>query len=342
MRNKKQIITILLSVLITLAVVFTVFFGIKLFYNYQNQSSDEAPSTTNPVCADPTTSPKAQSGNKTTIVANQDALKVSIIQLIADPETYDGKLVRVIGVGNLEFEGNYISLNKEDYKYHVGNSIWLELGENAISYEEAAQYNGEYVIVEGVFDKDDCGHLGMFYGSIKNISRYELWDANQSIHCDIIQQTDLTYSFEITDYNGQVLDHADNLPTIPKRQFVSADVLGVVRQAGTGFSTNYARYYDLENSKISETFYYVLDAQNGKVVYADRRDGEYFVVIQDIFDINAFYLEYKLENVSPVAADFVIDGYFNAEGNVCITYLSGDDYTQTNDTIQLQPKEKSE
>ena len=47
--------------------------------------------------------------------ANQYAIDVSMVQLLATPEKYDGKLVRVIGVGNLEFEGNYLSLNKEDH-----------------------------------------------------------------------------------------------------------------------------------------------------------------------------------------------------------------------------------
>ena len=112
--------------------------------------------------------------------ANQYAIDVSMVQLLATPEKYDGKLVRVIGVGNLEFEGNYLSLSKEDHAYGAGNSIWIELGDRAISYEEAKEYNGKYVIVEGFFNKDDRGHFDMFCGSIKDISRYQLWERNDS------------------------------------------------------------------------------------------------------------------------------------------------------------------
>jgi transcriptional regulator with XRE-family HTH domain len=112
--------------------------------------------------------------------ANQYAIDVSMVQLLATPEKYDGKLVRVIGVGNLELEGNYLSLNKEDHAYGAGNSIWIELGDRAISYEEAKEYNGKYVIVEGFFNKDDRGHFDMFCGSIKDISRYQLWERNDS------------------------------------------------------------------------------------------------------------------------------------------------------------------
>jgi len=211
-KNKKQIITIILSVLITLAVVFAVLLGIKIYQDKLVESGYiETPNS-----------------------ANQYAKDVTMIQLIATPEKYDGQLVRVIGVGNLEFEGNCISLSKEDLKYGVGNSIWIELGEKAISYEEAQQYNGEYVIIEGVFDKDDCGHMDMFCGSIKNISRYELWDSYLITHSTITQQANKTYSYEITDYKGRILDYEDNLTREPKRQKVSTDIVGISVQTGTG------------------------------------------------------------------------------------------------------------
>ena len=320
MKNKKLIITITISVLITLAVVFAALFGIKLYIDKLIESGY----------------------SKTPNAANQYAKDVTMIQLIATPEKYDGQLVRVIGISNLEFEGNCISLSKEDLKYGVGNSIWIELSEKAISYEEAQKYNGEYVIVEGIFDRDDCGHMDMFCGSIKNISRYELWDSYLITHSMITQQANKKYSYEITDYKGKILDYEENLTREPKRQIVNTDVVGISVQTGTGLSTNYAKYYDLENGKISKTFYYVLAAEDGYVVYADYRDGEHYIVVQDIFDKEQYYKEYKLENVSPVAADFVVDGYFNTKGNVNITYLSGDDYTETNYTIVILPKGKAE
>lgn len=320
MKNKKLIITIILSVLIILAVAFAVLFGVKIYQNKLVESGyRETPNS-----------------------ANQYAKDVSMIQLIATPEKYDAQFVRVIGVGNLEFERNCISLSQEDLKYGVGNSIGIELGEKAISYEEAQQYNGAYVIIEGFFDKDDCGHMDMFCGSIKNISRYELWDSYLTTHSMITQQMDKTYSYEITDYKGRILDYKDNLTRKPKRQKVSTDVVGISIQTGTGLSTNYAKYYDLENSKISEIFYYVLTAKDGYVVYADYRDDEHYIVVQDIFDKEQYHKEYKLENVSPVAADFVVDGYFNTKGNVIITYLSGEDYTETNYTIVILPKGTAE
>ena len=108
---------------------------------------------------------------------DRNALDVSIIKLIAAPEKYHGRVVRVIGVGNLEFEGCAVYLSRDDYKYRVHkNGLWIELDEKATSYEDAKEFNGKYVIIEGTFDKNDAGHFGMWSGSIKKITRYELWE----------------------------------------------------------------------------------------------------------------------------------------------------------------------
>ena len=317
MKNKKQVITIILSVLITLAVVFAVLFGIKIYQDKLIESGySETPNS-----------------------ANQYAKDVTMIQLIATPEKYDGQLVRVIGVGNLEFEGNCISLSKEDLKYGVGHSIWIELGEKAISYEEAKKFNGEYVIVEGIFDKDDCGHMDMFCGSIKNVSRYDLWDVykyyNPLDMYSITRNDDLTYTYKVVDKNGNVLFSKDNATREPDVEQVNTYILGLKVQAGTGQSTNWAVYCDVENSKVSEAFQYVLMAQGNYVLYANYENGEHSIIVQDIFDKSQYYKKHILANCSPVAGDIVIGAKLNGEGIAIVTYLTGENYTETELTIEF-------
>ena len=317
MKNKKQIITIILSVLITLTVVFAILFGIRIYQNKLVESGySETPNS-----------------------ANHYAKDVTIIQLIATPEKYDGQLVRVIGVGNLEFEGNCISLSKQDLKYGVGHSIWIELGEKAISYEEAKNFNGEYVIVEGIFDKDDCGHMDMFCGSIKNISRYDLWDVykyyNPLDMYSITRNDDLTYTYKVVDKNGNVLFSKDNATREPDVEQVNTYILGLKVQTGTGQSTNWAVYCDVENSKVSETFQYVLMAQGNYVLYANYENGEHSIIVQDIFDKSQYYKKHILANCSPVAGDIVIGAKPNGEEIAIVTYLTGENYTETELTIEF-------
>ena len=116
-------------------------------------------------------------GNKTN-AANHYAEDVSIIELIATPEKYDGKFVRVIGVGHIQTAPNdYLDslyLSKEDYEIHTGNAIRLEISPRAMPREEACIYNGKYVIVEGFFENTN----GMLYkGLIRAISRYDWLDS---------------------------------------------------------------------------------------------------------------------------------------------------------------------
>ena len=103
---------------------------------------------------------------------------VSLIQLISNPIEFDGKLVRVIGYCRLDFEGDALYLHREDYEYVITkNAVWLDIG-NLMS-ASSPNLSNKYVIVEGVFDSTDKGHLGLYSGCIKEIRRLDHWRANQ-------------------------------------------------------------------------------------------------------------------------------------------------------------------
>lgn len=103
-------------------------------------------------------------------------MNVSLVRLLANPEKYDGKEVQVTGVARLEFEGHALYLTKEHYENWITkNALWIDLGYGDLraKAKELAAYNGQYVIIRGVFDKDVTGHMGLFSGAIVDISRYE-------------------------------------------------------------------------------------------------------------------------------------------------------------------------
>lgn len=154
-------------------------------------------------------------------------------------------------------------------------------------------------------------------------------------HVLITQSANFIYSYEIIGHDGHVIERVDDLTREPREQYVSEDVVGVVIQPGTGLSTNYAVYYDLKTGAVSETFHYVLTAKKNYVVCVEHRDGECLLIVQDIFDKEVYYQEHRLENISPVAADCVTDGYFDVHGNVVITCLTGEDYQETPITIDV-------
>jgi hypothetical protein len=104
----------------------------------------------------------------------QQPAEVTLIQLIANPEKFDGKLIRVIGFLRLEFEGNVLYLHREDYENAIlGNGIWVDVTP-ALS-KQSAKLNMSYVLLEGIFSSGDRGHMGMWSGAIKQIRRAEVW-----------------------------------------------------------------------------------------------------------------------------------------------------------------------
>lgn len=151
----------------------------------------------------------------------------------------------------------------------------------------------------------------------------------------LTQDEDNTYSYSFADLNGNILFEKENVVREPKINMVSVNVYELITQTGTGLSTNWAVYCDVENSKTSETFYYVLAAQGDYVVCADYEEGKHFIKVQNIFDKSVYYKTYELKNVSPVAADFALGCEFDGDNNAIITYLTGEEYNETKITIDI-------
>lgn len=97
----------------------------------------------------------------------------SIIELIANPDKFDGKVVRIIGVINIDFESNAIYLTKEHWANSVTtNGVWLTIDKNLADKRKWG--NGRYFLVEGVFHAEDKGHMGLWRGAISDIAVMEL------------------------------------------------------------------------------------------------------------------------------------------------------------------------
>jgi hypothetical protein len=100
---------------------------------------------------------------------------VSIVNLLANPTTYQGKRITVIGCIRMELEGTVLYLHREDYENLIpSNAVWLSFGG---SWPTAAQRSleGRYVIVEGRFDATHHGHFKIYPGALTEISRLEPW-----------------------------------------------------------------------------------------------------------------------------------------------------------------------
>ncbi|WP_445232557.1 hypothetical protein [Duganella rhizosphaerae] len=68
-----------------------------------------------------------------TTTESSELSDVSMIQLIANPQQYDGQPIRLIAFLNLEFEGNALYLHREDFdRSIVSNAVWISLEDHQV------------------------------------------------------------------------------------------------------------------------------------------------------------------------------------------------------------------
>jgi hypothetical protein len=102
-------------------------------------------------------------------------LRVSLIQLIAQPEKFDRKKNRFIGFLKLVHEGTAIYLHQEDCDRGIFyNAVWVSVPRD-MSRQQWNEVNLQYVICEGVFRADYHGHMNMFCAGITEVRRLEIW-----------------------------------------------------------------------------------------------------------------------------------------------------------------------
>lgn len=110
-----------------------------------------------------------------TTLNNSFDKRVSIINLIATPDKFNHKKVRVKGFLNLEFEDNAVYLHKEDSELGIDkNGIWLEIEGGEIDTIHYKTCNKQYVIIEGTFEMNNKGHDSGYSGALTNITRVDL------------------------------------------------------------------------------------------------------------------------------------------------------------------------
>ena len=97
------------------------------------------------------------------------------LKLIAQPEKFDGKSIRLIGFLSIEFEGTALYLHREDFDHGIPlNGVWIDIPSD-MTERQKRDVTLRYVICAGVFSASNHGHMDMFSGAITNIRRLEFW-----------------------------------------------------------------------------------------------------------------------------------------------------------------------
>jgi hypothetical protein len=101
-----------------------------------------------------------------------DSEYVSLVRVIANPERYDEKVITLHGFLSLDFEGTALYLHSEHYERGMGKeAVWLTLDRQTWKAKQGV--HRQYVLITGKFDAQETGHLGLFSGGLRDITRIQ-------------------------------------------------------------------------------------------------------------------------------------------------------------------------
>jgi hypothetical protein len=105
-----------------------------------------------------------------------EPIRCSIVNLLATPLKYDGKLVQIVGYAQIQFEGDSIYLSESDAAHDIlQNGLWLKFSGSTVDRKILGKSGRGYALVVGVFDARETGHMGLWPGGIVQITRFEPW-----------------------------------------------------------------------------------------------------------------------------------------------------------------------
>lgn len=112
-------------------------------------------------------------------------MNVSLVQLIATPEKFDGKLVFVFGFLEMNREGDLLFLHQSDSEHALlSNAIWVRRTEEM--GKDRAKLNMKYVKVVGTFRAGFKEQLGIPSNGIPDVKGVTMWsdpsNPRQALH----------------------------------------------------------------------------------------------------------------------------------------------------------------
>jgi len=162
----------------------------------------------------------------------------------------------------------------------------------------------------------------------------EIIDEND--YYTVVYNGDFTYSYEIRDKSGNILLSDNSEKEEPHINMMDENTVKLWIQRGTGLATRFTTYYNIEKGTVSDEFLYVLTEFDKNTVYVQYRENEHYVIIQNIFDKNEFYKEFKISDASPIA-DAITNAKISEDDKILtVTYHTGEDCLETKMLIALK------
>lgn len=130
------------------------------------------------------------------------------------------------------------------------------------------------------------------------------------------------YSYEITDKSGKELESAICAKQ-PRVAVINDDLLGVRFYVN---DKTFCRYYDLKNSRVSDSFFNAF-WDDGKLVAYHDYDNGHRMTVRDMFDDNGYFYECDL-NIQALSITVTACEQDEGSGDLTVKYTYGDSGTE--------------
>lgn len=137
------------------------------------------------------------------------------------------------------------------------------------------------------------------------------------------ENQDGTYSYAVHQRGGGTLYAVETARRPVSFEVANEDVLMISGQAGTGVGARWAKFCDIENGRVSDTFGGYLAAKGTTVAFLDQRTDAYHVFVCDVFQPQTYIEVVTLEGLV-VDGDVIKDFALSEEGVLSVTYVTTD------------------
>lgn len=152
------------------------------------------------------------------------------------------------------------------------------------------------------------------------------------IYCGATEETRFFYYYDLFDMDGNLIKSECTYMNEPTISECSNNIIKISAQAGTGLSTKWSYYYNISSNLFSQIFYHVLAEKETVIAYFD---GEQ-IVICNMFDVESFYKEIKLNNEISNSTDPIEEVVFSDNlDSVTVVYMSGNNFERTTETFLI-------
>jgi len=99
-------------------------------------------------------------------------IEVSPLQLLANPDQYDGALVSVLAWCVIDFEHTSVQVTNDSGEWNL--AIWLDIGGKG--YDSMSAPSPTFCRVQGIFEQGWAGHMGRWPAQVSPVEDLVLYD----------------------------------------------------------------------------------------------------------------------------------------------------------------------